>query len=300
MDDEYGIIKINIDIFYNLLKTKEDDDTELPSALINKSKDLQNNYNCFASNYDARSLWEKKKFIATKIRNKDFKSVRAKPLLHCSDFSEEAKFKKEFTGYLNKLSDVNKNVIYNKIKIFINTIDKQFIPLLFDIIWLFIKKSSNIIYIDVLYLFNEDVISESIKILWDKYLKDHEWIPPDYVLNRNILLKDENYDDFCEYIKWKKSSLSIIRAWCYIFKKEDKIYSINYLLYNIIDIIKDHISGKNIIKKHVLDIALDQINTILDSHKNEEVFEIISEWDHDSFESSSKFKLLTILEKYNK
>lgn len=299
MDDEFGIIKIKIDIFINLLKEKENNDTELPSFLINKSKDLQNNYNCFASNYDARSLWEKKRFIAAKIRNKDAKNVKAKPFFTNNDFTDDSKIKKEFTGYLNKLSDVNKQVIYTKIKNFINNIDKSKYCLLFEIIWLFIKKSSNNIYVDVLYLFDEDVINDVIKLSWDNFLKDREWIPPNFISNNDILFKDENYDEFCEYIKWKKSIISIIRAWCYIFKKENKEHNINYLLNTILDIVKDHVSKKEILKKHILDIALDQITTILSLYFNEDVIKTIRELNIDIFEKSSKFKIYNILEKYN-
>lgn len=298
MNNEFGIIKINYDIFYKLLKEKENDDKDLPQPLINKANDLQNNYNCFASNYDARSLWEKKKYIASKIRNKDYKTIRAKPIILSTDFSDEFKCKKELTGYLNKLSDVNKHIIYAKIKNFIDTINKSYIHSLFDIIWTFIKKSSNNIYIDVLYLFNKDDKDNNLKTNWDKYMSNKEWIPPTYILETDILLKDENYDTFCDYIKWRKSSISVIRTWCNILIKEDKINNIDILLNNIMEIVIEYIENKSI-KKHVLDIALDQIYTILDIHDNIEVIDKIKNWDISIFENSSRFKIYNILEKYD-
>ena len=162
LNNELDTIKINIQVFISLLNQIENDVDNIPHELIKKSSDLQKTYNCFASNYDARSLWEKKKFIASKIRNKEVKPSKPKLHIISSDFSDETRCKKEFTGYLNKLTDVNKTTIYSKIKIFISNLDKSFYIYLSDIIWNFIKISSNNIYIDVLYLFDTSYVNENI------------------------------------------------------------------------------------------------------------------------------------------
>jgi hypothetical protein len=301
MENEFGIIKINYDIFIKILRERENKESELPQTLINKSNELQNTYNCFASNYDARSLWEKKKYIATKIRNKESKNFKAKPItIISSDFSDETKYKKEFTGYLNKLTDINKQTIYSKILIFISKINTDIIPSLFDIIWDFIKKSSNNIYIDIIYLFDANIVNNNLTNMWNKFINNKEWKLDDKIANKEILLNNNNnnYDEFCEYVKWKKSNISIIRTWCYIFKKEKKLENIDIILYNLIELINQYIIYKNMYK-HVIDIALDQLYAILDIYNNTEIINIIKSWNIEVFEKSSKFKIFNILEKYN-
>ena len=298
-NNELDTIKININSFLFLLNKIENDVDNIPIELINKSSELQKTYNCFASNYDARSLWEKKKFIASKIRNKEIKSVKPKLHIISTDFSDETKCKKEFIGYLNKLTDVNKDIIYNKIKIFISTIDKKLYILLSEIVWNFIKVSSNNIYIDVLYIFDNKYLNENITYMWEKYISNKEWLPNDYILNNNVLAtNDDKYDEYCDYVKWKKSSISISRAWCYIMQKQNLSQNLDILLDNLIDKLKDYTSDKTSkVYKHVVDIILDQINTILDIYKCKRIIQIIKNIDITNFENSSKFKIYNILEK---
>ena len=303
-NNELDTIKININVFLMLLNKIENDIDNIPAELINKSNDLQKTYNCFASNYDARSLWEKKKFIASKIRNKDIKSIKPKLHIISTDFSDETKCKKEFIGYLNKLTDVNKDIIYNKIRVFISTIDKKLYFLLSEIVWNFIKISSNNIYIDVLYIFDNKYINENITYMWDKYISNKEWLPNEYILNNNVLTSDcDKYDEYCDYVKWKKGSISIARAWCYIMQKQNLLQNLDILLDNLIEKLKDYKGDifsnvyKHKVYKHVVDIILDQIHTILDIYKSKRIIQIIKNIDITYFENSSKFKIYNILEK---
>jgi hypothetical protein len=297
-NNELDTIKININVFLSLLHKLENDYDSIPSELIKKSEDLQKTYNCFASNYDARSLWEKKKFIASKVR-KDTKYSKPKLHIITSDFSDETKCKKEFMGYLNKLTDVNKNIIYNKISAFISNLDKSMYHLLSDIIWNFIKISSNNIYIDILYLFNKDYTDKIIKDTWKKYIDNKEWLPSSYILSNNILENNENkYDEYCDYVKWKKGSISLARAWCYIMQKNNSLSDLDILLDNLVENLMTYVNNTTShVYKHVIDILLDQINTILDIYKSKRIINIIKDIDISNFENSSKFKIYNILEK---
>mgnify|MGYP003349875988 CR=1 FL=1 len=48
--------------------------------LQKKANDLINNFNCFISNYDAKSLWEKKKVIAAQKKNNKFKQLETREM----------------------------------------------------------------------------------------------------------------------------------------------------------------------------------------------------------------------------
>lgn len=282
--EDLDFIKINPNIFKNIYKNYNHDDT--PIHLINKAKELVEKYNCFVSNYDAASLWQKKQLIASKKNIK----TRLRPHLISFDFTDEAKCKKEFTSYLNKLTDINKEIIYKKIHTFLTEIDKEELnKILFDILWNFIKKSFNIIYIDIVYLFK----NEYVEIYWNSYINNKEWLPPKDMIDNELLFKDDNYDEFCNYIKWKKSNISLCRTWIVLFKKEKNIDKINELNLNILNSIDEF--KKN---KHIMDLLLDQIIIYLDIIPNILIINKILEWNPSSFENSTKFKIMSISEKY--
>lgn len=297
-NDELGTIKINLEIFLIILKKKENDIDNIPPSLIKKSNDLQKSYNCFASNYDARSLWEKKKFIASKVRSKDYKINKPKLQIVSPEVSNDIKCKKEFTSYLNKLTDVNKNIIYNKIKIFIENTDSNLYDILFDIIWNFIKISSNNIYIEILYLFDTKYTKEYIEKYWNLFLDNSEWIPSEYILTTNILSNDESiYNEYCNYVKWKKGSISLLRAWCYILYKDKKENNIEILLKKLLETLQNYILNIKTTYKHSIDIILDQIKTVLELYNSDMIKNEINKIDTSILDNSSKFKIYNILEK---
>jgi len=283
--NELDFIKINYNIFKNVYDNYNN--VNIPIHLINKANELVEKYNCFASNYDAASLWEKKKIIASKKTTK----LRSRPHLISFDFTDENKCKKEFISYLNKLTDINKEIIYKKIYIFLSKIDnkEEFSKILFDILWNFIKKSFNSIYIDIIYLFE----NKYIEIYWNNYINNKEWLPPIHMIENELLFKDDNYDEFCDYIKWKKCNISLCRTWIVLFKKDKKIEKINELNINILNSIEEF--KKN---KHIIDLLLDQIIIYLDIIPNIIIINNILSWNLNSFENSTKFKIMTISEKY--
>jgi len=225
--EDIGLVKINYTTFKNCLNNFNN--TIVSDNIVTKANELVNNYNCFVSNYDARSLWEKKKIMAS---NKN-KAPKARPHIIYIDFSDDAKCKKEFISYLNKLTDVNKDTIYNKISSFINQVNNDILNSLFDVLINFIKSSNNNIYIEVLYLFEKDYIETNITNYYNNYLKEKEWLPSLISSNYKSIFDDENYDVYCEYVKLKKSTISMIKALCIILKKINKINIIEEIIENI-------------------------------------------------------------------
>jgi hypothetical protein len=63
--EDLGFIKIEYNVFKDHLNNFNQSQIVISENIVNKANELINNYNCFVSNYDARSLWEKKKIIAS-------------------------------------------------------------------------------------------------------------------------------------------------------------------------------------------------------------------------------------------
>ena len=201
--EDLGIIKVKYEIFNNIFNNFNGPISE---NIINKANELIDNYNCFSNNYDARSLWEKKKIIA---QNKSTKSQKPRHHIINIDFSDNAKCKKEFISYLNKLTDLNKDVIYSKISAFIKKLNDDILNSLFEILINFMKSSNNNIYVDVLYLFEPSYIDDNITKYYLKFIDNKEWLPIKIIEEYKFIFDENNYDEYCEYVKIKKSTLSL-------------------------------------------------------------------------------------------
>jgi hypothetical protein len=290
-NEDIGLVKINYETFKNCLNNYNSNNIQIPDSIVNKANELINNYNCFVSNYDARSLWEKKKIIA---QNKT--KVKSRPHIIYIDFSDDAKCKKEFISYLNKLTDVNKEVIYGKISHFITQINDDIKNSLFDILINFIKTSNNKIYIEILYLFDNDYIENNITKYYENYLKNKEWLPSKIVIEHKMIFEEQYYDTYCEYIKIKKNTLSMIKALCIILKKINKVDIINQIITSIIDDLNNKPDLNNY--KHITELLLDEYAIILDFIPKQEYIDYIKMFDISKLDNSTKFKISNIIDKY--
>jgi hypothetical protein len=292
-NEELGLIKINYDIFKKCLDNFNSSNIIISDNIVNKANDLINNYNCFVSNYDARSLWEKKKIIAS---NKNKIINKSRPHIIYLDFSDDAKCKKEFISYLNKLTDVNKEIIYNKIQNFISQVNKEIFNSLFDVLINFIKSSNNNIYIDVLFLFDENYINENITKFYINYINDKEWLPNDILIEYKLIFDEDKYDTYCEYVKTKKITLSMIKALCVILKKISKLNIIEDIIINIFEDLDNYLSKNNY--KHIIELLLDELTIILDYIPKQIYINKIINIINDNLDISTKFKIVNIIDKY--
>jgi hypothetical protein len=292
-NEDLGFIKINYDVFKTVLNNFNKSQIIISDNIANKANELINNYNCFVSNYDARSLWEKKKIIAS---NKISNTTKARPHIIYVDFSDDAKCKKEFISYLNKLTDVNKETIYNKISNFISQLNNEIKTLLFDVLINFIKTSNNNIYIDVLYLFDTDYIETNITLFYKKYLDTNEWLPQEINIEYKKIFDEENYDTYCEYVKIKKITLSMLKALCIILKKLNKINIIEDIVEFIFKDLDIYIFKSDY--KHITELLLDEILILIDTIPNQKYINYINNIDISNLDNSTKFKINNIIDKY--
>lgn len=289
--EDLGIIKVKYDIFQ---KTFNNFNTPISENIINKANELIDNYNCFSNNYDARSLWEKKKIIA---QNKSIKLQKPRHHIINIDFSDKAKCKKEFISYLNKLTDLNKDVIYSKISSFIKELNTDILNSLFEILINFMKSSNNNIYVDVLYLFEPSYIEEHITRYYLKFIDEKEWLPTKIIEEYKFIFDENNYDEYCQYVKIKKSSLSILKALSIILKKLDKSNIIETIINNIFEDLNIFLDKKEY--KHIIELLLDELAIILDYIPKQEFINKINNINITTLDISTKFKITFILEKYN-
>ena len=284
MDDK--VIKIHLSIFlnrYNNIKVSDN--------IINKAEQLRKTCNCFNSLYDPKMIWEKKLFNKRDKSMLNSTNINNKGKVHIiiPDFSDISNMKRTLVGYLNKLTVRNKEVIYEKIKeVIVNNSPEE----VFLIIWSYIKCSSsdNYIYIKLLDYFHNDFLDNMVNNLWKSYLNNKEWLPPKYIYDNNLLLLNNEYELYCDYIKWKRGIHNLNVIW--IKYKSDEI---SLLLNDIFDNMVECISNPNI-HKYIIDIFMEQILKILNNHKDASIINKIKMLDIKSFDSSTKFLIYNIIE----
>jgi hypothetical protein len=281
-DCDADIIKIQTDVFKKYYKKEKHN---IPDSLLMKKQEIYGN-NCFHMNYE--SYQERK--INTHHYNNTNKPSKTLNRLYIitSDFTEDANIKKQFTSYLNKLTPSNKNIIYPKFKELLDSNsnnDKSY-----DIIWEFIKKSPEHIYLDLLKLYDSNITVEYV----NNYVQNKVWIPPKQFFNNNLLESSEEvYDLYCDYVKWRKYTSNTIRAIVTICTDKGLVEKLLQDLYEFFcDNFTNHI-------KHLVDFSLEQINFIIKTHQAYKISENIKQFlksiDLNKTDSSSKFLIIDII-----
>lgn len=275
------IIKINIEQF----KNEYNNITDIPENILDKVADIKKTYTCFNSFYDPKMIWAKKIY-----NNKDkYNKPKPKNRFHIiiPEFSKTSEIKRSLIGYLNKLSHKNKENIYEKIKNIINK--NEILEELFNIVLNYIKTSEDDIYCNLLDLFDKDYVALNINKIWENYLNNKEWNPPAYVYENNLLLLNDEYDMYCDYIKWKKNIHNMNKVWAK-YKNEELIVLLNNIFEHVINIINEDVH------KYIIDILLEQIYKLLSIKKYPEIIDKIKNIDIKNFDSSTKFFIYNIIE----
>lgn len=304
MDDK--VIKIDLSIFQNRYNV-----VNVPDNILKKADALKKSCSCFDSFYDPKMIWEKKLYNK---KEKHLQHQQHHPQQHTNyvangagacattsnkgrfhiiipDFSDTSNTKRALIGYLNKLTTRNKEVIYEKIK---GMIDTNHTEELFLIIWSYIKiteSGNDNLYIKLLDYFDSAFLQVMLDKLWNNYIQQKEWIPPKFIFDNNLLLLNNEYELYCDYVKWKKGIHNINIIWVK-YKHQD----IPRLLDDIYDYLTGECLGNPNIHKYIIDIFMEQILKILNHYPYPSIVEKIRSLDIKTFDSSTKFLIYTIIE----
>jgi hypothetical protein len=322
MDDK--VVKIPLSIF------KSRYHIDVPEHILQKAETLKKSCSCFESFYDPKMIWEKKLYNKREKQHSQYQSHQPQyqqqhlhqpqyqhqhshnnqynagttpvaPVATASnkgrfhiiipDFSDNSSTKRALIGYLNKLTMKNRDVIYEKIKAII---DMNNTEELFLIICSYIKAtevSDGNLYITLLDYFDSTFLNDLMNKLWDNYITKKEWIPPKFIFDNNLLLLNNEYELYCDYVKWKKGIHNTNIIWAKYKPRE-----MQRLLNDIYDYLVEECIGNPRIHKYIIDIFFEQILKILKGSFDKSIVEKIKSLDIKSFDSSTKFLIYAIIE----
>ena len=205
------------------------------------------------------------------------------------ELSKEDRMKREFMSFINRLSDNNRKNINTY---FQTNLQIDFIDIYIRLVWEAMLRSENFqhLYIDCFeaiytqaYNNNSNIsidgqlvintatqsnkpelFKSKINLLSKTYFDNEKWIP------NKELIEEEDYDDFCDFVKWKKTSITYIHGFSKFVNKD----WLNVSLYtdlstNLIDSLKKYL---NEIPEgcKVSDALLDQLMILVEYTKTDQ------------------------------
>lgn len=203
------------------------------------------------------------------------------------DFSNEGQTKKNLKSLLNKVTEVNKSVIIDKIKN--ERIDNT---ILFYTSLLFIQQDKKTVslYFDVIKSLIELPELDRLMCEYFKEYKENKlWIIPNIFNDIDVYSKNCDYDDYCKFIKWKVSAICLVELW--------RIYNYIPICEELTSILTDDIELKISGKRQDIDSLLEQIE-ILRDFLNLDRFKVLN--NIKDKDKSTYFKILDILDKIKK
>ena len=261
-----NILRIDYNIFKECLDNQTNELNVCPKLLIIKER-LKNKYQCFFETFDYQDiLLEKKKTLISKTQ------------LHLvnSDLSEKGKSIKIFRGFLNKITNENKESLILKIKTFIKSDSSHF-----EILIEFIKKHRKFldIYIEIIEMFNNEYVLNELNLYWIEFIDKKIWIVPTIYDDIDIYSNNCDYETFCNFNKWKDEICSYLELW--IKYQSDKLNVIIESIINTFDIE---------LKRHIVDTMLEFLLILKKFISNESMI-IFDNIDLARISSSTRFKI---------
>ena len=271
------IVRISVDSFINI---RNNPALTTCKSIQLRSETLLTNHKCFTEvepidNFDRNnskyyhkngtnnfSKWKN----SSTVKKLDNNYQHLERLAKRPTIVNNANSQREFISLLNKITHDNEVKIITKLK---DIITYENISLYIPIIWDMMLRCPEFqnIYINVIDLIRRESntihISE-FKDIWIDYKENKKWIP-----DTSILPDSSDYDEFCDYVKWKKRSVAAINGFMLLSK--NNIVDLNIikeLTPYIIDITHTYINDKELcIPVQLISALLEQIIVLLNTLK---------------------------------
>jgi hypothetical protein len=257
----------------------------IPSSLADKYEHLKATFDCFKDGPGATHEKEKWTNVSHKHNGKPYTnrsgpSRTDKVRIGNRDLSRENLARKDFLALMNKLSEQNCNNILRSIK---NVLREDCISTYADITWDMMQRCPDIhpLHVKVVHLIKEIVTQpqqweHEWHRIWTDYVQKQAWSPPP------TLLEEQDYDEFCDFVKWKKRAIASVKAWV-LLEKEGFVTGASDLL----------------IEKllRVDDVSLDQLITLARSAPG--VYTKIRGWLEEQLEGAKDVKPYTRFKLYD-
>jgi len=268
-----------------------------------KAQEMRQQYMCFTAGEENDRRYQSKVASGHHQRNSGAQrhaSERTK--IGNRVFSKEVIARKEFLMYANKLSPQNKSQIIKTFKLHVR---QECLDIYVALSWDLMLRAADYqeMYTEFVAITADNAtISEKFKGVYEQYINDRYWYP-----KKELTIHDsvtEDYDEFCDFVKWKKRAAAAVKA-ITVMVKCGWIPSscIPNVISLIIEDVKNEIESQSShnaqIGTRTLDALLEQLFILGNlSEKNEYLIANVATIveDIDKFRPATKFKILDLKE----
>lgn len=261
-------------------------------TLDEKAEFMRSSFACFQDHAEPSKKWGKHE-APQKIARPDKLRIGTREL------SREHIARKDFLALMNKLSDANKLSILQTLK---QVFREDCLDVYMQVTWDHMQRAPEFhaLYMSVLktvsnILAKPNLWREKWHLLWKDYVMHQQWRPSDQ------LLQEEDYDEFCDFVKWRKRTIASINAWK-LLEQHQWVQGVHdSLLQTIINACNDELTLTNGSK--LADVLLDEIHALMEGTpptKWMTIESFVKKWmqDPEQLRPSSRFKLYDLYERF--
>lgn len=279
------VVQITADQFLSLRNTLVQENEKLKE----KQEHLLKTYPCFTT---PTAPNPHPSYNPKHKRNRhEFKGNRTEKVkIGCRDLSRENFGRKDFMALMNKMTNANKDTILQSIR---NAYRDDCQNIYTEITWSMMQKSPEFhdLHWQVITAIR-DVTSRkeewqnSWKDIADVFLSEEKWVPT------QTIIESEDYDEFCDFVKWRKSVIASIRALCML---EDRRWIGTDFRMSLSDAIRTLLQSRleepNCIGDKLTDALIEQLHTIVSITNDRRLVQYTCDW----FEKYAPTDVLTRL-----
>ena len=179
--------------------------------LEKKAEELKRDYGCFQD--ESQNRWQRsangKAYEPSTSTHKQAQRTD-KVKIGVRDLSRDSIARKDFLALMNKLSPHNQNTIMHTLK---HVFREDCLDTYVQVLWDQMQRSVAFHELHVLVIHciqqlvgkTEDW-GQKWKHVWHDYVATSQWVPEPH------LLVEEDYDEFCDFVKWKKRMIASLHA----------------------------------------------------------------------------------------
>jgi hypothetical protein len=193
-----------------------------------KAEFLRKTFHCFIESNESKTIpfynskWTNKNNVHALKQTIAYRDKSKKPdklRINNRDISKESQTRRDFMAFVNRLSDANLKLINTYFK---TKFQFEFLDVYISILWDMMLRSTEFqhLYVECFVAIhdnipneNTDLFTTKIEELWNNYNDKQIWIPSEELIN------EKDYDDFCDFVKWKKNSISYIHSFAKFVNK---------------------------------------------------------------------------------
>lgn len=259
----------------------------LRSAVLDIKAQALMSYRCFNMIKESGRVAKENSKWSKKTASFPPQVTATRPQRLLGSMSAEGQARKEFMALMNKLTTSNKHSIIKQVGSCINV---DYINIYIDIIWKICLDCPTYqpLYIELLTtiigtkMTNMETIGSVFMDNLTVYITEKQYVPEHSP-------KDEEYDDFCDYVKWKKKALAMVSL---VVALEQSMYisdAVAMLTEAVLLSCDEMLTSKQYDK---VDPMLEQLISIYNSHTDESILNFVTKWftKLDEMKPSTKFK----------